>query len=81
MAACPQPLQTHPRASPPPGFQPVHIQVLLSFGLLVAFLGRYGPGSVAISILIIAFAIQWAVLLQGMFYFVLNGKIYVGAQR
>ncbi|XP_008626946.1 PREDICTED: ammonium transporter Rh type B [Corvus brachyrhynchos] len=63
-----------------PRFWDVHIQVLLSFGLLVAFLGRYGPGSAAISILIVAFAIQWAVLLQGFFYFFLNGKIYVGAQ-
>ncbi|NXR52398.1 RHBG protein, partial [Hippolais icterina] len=63
-----------------PGFQDVHIQVLLSFGLLVAFLSRYGPGSAAISILIIAFTIQWAVLIQGFFYFFLNGKIYVGAQ-
>ncbi|XP_062367396.1 ammonium transporter Rh type B isoform X2 [Cinclus cinclus] len=63
-----------------PRFQDAHMQVLLSFGLLVAFLGRYGPGSAAISILIIAFAIQWAVLIQGIFYFFLNGKIYVGAQ-
>ncbi|NXH28417.1 RHBGB protein, partial [Myiagra hebetior] len=63
-----------------PRFWDVHIQVLLSFGLLVAFLGRYGQGSVAISILITAFAIQWAVLVQGFFYFFLNGKIYVGAQ-
>ncbi|NXI07460.1 RHBGB protein, partial [Irena cyanogastra] len=63
-----------------PRFQDVHVQVLLSFGLLVAFLSRYGPGSAAISLLIIAFAIQWAVLIQGMFYFSLNGKIYVGAQ-
>ncbi|XP_005532342.1 PREDICTED: ammonium transporter Rh type B [Pseudopodoces humilis] len=60
-------------------FQDVHIQVLLSFGLLVAFLSRYGPGSAAISILIIAFTIQWALLIQGFFYFFLNGKIYVGA--
>ncbi|NWX29221.1 RHBGB protein, partial [Notiomystis cincta] len=63
-----------------PRFQDVHIQVLLSFGLLVAFLSRYGLGSAAISILIIAFAIQWAVLIQGFFYFFFNGKIYVGAQ-
>ncbi|NXQ12342.1 RHBG protein, partial [Peucedramus taeniatus] len=63
-----------------PHFQNVHVQVLLSFGLLVAFLSRYGPGSAAISILITAFAIQWAVLIQGMFHFFLNGKIYVGAQ-
>ncbi|NWW16218.1 RHBG protein, partial [Falcunculus frontatus] len=63
-----------------PRFWDVHTQVLLSFGLLVAFLGRYGPGSTAISILIIAFAIQWAVLVQGFFNFFLDGKIYVGAQ-
>uniref|UniRef100_A0A8C4USD0 Rh family B glycoprotein n=1 Tax=Falco tinnunculus TaxID=100819 RepID=A0A8C4USD0_FALTI len=72
--------ETHPSASPLPGFRNVHLQVLLGFGLLVAFLGRYRPGSVAISILIVAFAIQWAVLIQGFFSFFLNGKIYVGAQ-
>ncbi|NWV64243.1 RHBGB protein, partial [Malurus elegans] len=63
-----------------PRFQDVHSQVLLSFGLLVAFFGRYGLGSAAISILIIAFAIQWAVLTQGFLNFFLNGKIFVGAQ-
>ncbi|KAM6229154.1 ammonium transporter Rh type B isoform 4-T4 [Spheniscus humboldti] len=63
-----------------PRFRDVHLQALLGFGLLVAFLGRYGPGSVAISILVVAFAIQWAVLIQGFSYFFLNGKIYVGAQ-
>ncbi|NWU00994.1 RHBGB protein, partial [Urocynchramus pylzowi] len=63
-----------------PRFQDVQVQVLLSFGLLVVLLSRYGPGSAAISILITAFAIQWAVLIQGFFYFFLNGKIYVGAQ-
>ncbi|XP_005429470.1 ammonium transporter Rh type B [Geospiza fortis] len=63
-----------------PGFRDVHVQLLLSFGLLVAFLSRYGPGSAAIIILITAFSIQWAVLMQGMLRFLLNGKIYVGAQ-
>ncbi|XP_041253305.1 ammonium transporter Rh type B [Onychostruthus taczanowskii] len=63
-----------------PRFHDVHVQVLLSFGLLVVFLSRYGPGSAAIIILITAFAIQWAVLIQGMLFFFLNGKIYVGAQ-
>lgn len=81
MAACPQHLQTHPAVPLPPGFRDVHLQALLGFGLLVAFLSRYGPGSVAISILIMAFAIQWAVLIQGFLHFFLNGKIYVGAQR
>ncbi|NWT76709.1 RHBG protein, partial [Prunella himalayana] len=61
-------------------FWDVHVQVLLSFGLLVAFLSRYGPGSATIIILTTAFSIQWAVLLQGMLHFFLNGKIYVGAR-
>ncbi|NWY53588.1 RHBGB protein, partial [Chionis minor] len=63
-----------------PRFRDGHLQVLLGFGLLLAFLGRYGPGSVASSILVVAFAIQWAVLIQGFLYFFLNGKIWVGAQ-
>ncbi|XP_075593396.1 ammonium transporter Rh type B isoform X2 [Balearica regulorum gibbericeps] len=63
-----------------PRFRDVHLQALLGFGLMVAFLSRYGLGSTAISILIVAFAIQWAVLIQGFLYFFLNGKIYVGAQ-
>lgn len=48
---------------------------------MVAFLGRYGPGSMATSILTMAFAVQWAILIQGFLYFFLNGKIHVGAQR
>ncbi|NXN14004.1 RHBG protein, partial [Indicator maculatus] len=43
-------------------------------------LGRYGPGSVAISILLVAFALQWAILIQGFLHSFLHGKIYVGAQ-
>ncbi|NXP20000.1 RHBGB protein, partial [Scytalopus superciliaris] len=62
-----------------PRFRDVHLQVLLGFGLLVAFLGRYGPGSVVISILIVSFAIQWALLIQGFFHFSQSWKIYVGA--
>ncbi|NXM18117.1 RHBG protein, partial [Ploceus nigricollis] len=63
-----------------PRLQDVHVQVLLSLGLLLAFLSRCGPGSAAISILITAFTIQWALLIQGLFYSFLNGKIFVGAQ-
>ncbi|NWS28929.1 RHBGB protein, partial [Polioptila caerulea] len=84
LGQCPPPLNCSRRQQDSgfqqPRFQDVHIQVLLSFGLLVTFLGRYGSGSVAFSILIIAFAIQWAVLIQGIFHFIFNGKIYVGAQ-
>ncbi|NXK55386.1 RHBGB protein, partial [Chauna torquata] len=63
-----------------PRSRDVHLQALLGFGFLVAFLSRYRLGSVAVSLLVVAFAIQWAILVQGLFYFFLNGKIYVGAQ-
>ncbi|XP_065516070.1 ammonium transporter Rh type B isoform X2 [Lathamus discolor] len=62
------------------GFLDVHLQTLLGFGFLVAFLSRYGPGSMAISILVVAFAIQWALLLQGFLHQFRNGKIQMGAQ-
>ncbi|NXE70601.1 RHBG protein, partial [Calcarius ornatus] len=61
-------------------FHDAHVQLLLSLGLLLAFLSRCGPGSAAIIILITAFSIQWAVLIQGTLHFFLNGKIHVGAQ-
>ncbi|XP_033927127.1 ammonium transporter Rh type B isoform X2 [Melopsittacus undulatus] len=62
------------------GFRDVHLQTLLGFGFLVAFLSRSGPGSVATSILVLAFAIQWALLLQGFLHHFQNGKIHMGAQ-
>ncbi|XP_064588800.1 ammonium transporter Rh type B [Zonotrichia leucophrys gambelii] len=81
---CPPQLNCSQRSQDPnflqPRFQDVHVQLLLSFGLLVAFLSRYGPGSAAIIILITAFSIQWAVLMQGMLFFFLSSKISVGAQ-
>ncbi|XP_030324480.1 ammonium transporter Rh type B [Calypte anna] len=64
----------------PPRSWDVHLQPLLGFGLLVTFLARYRLGSVAISILVVAFVIQWAVLIQGFLYSFQNGKIVVGAQ-
>uniref|UniRef100_A0A8C6JAC2 Uncharacterized protein n=1 Tax=Melopsittacus undulatus TaxID=13146 RepID=A0A8C6JAC2_MELUD len=68
------------RRYPSPGFRDVHLQTLLGFGFLVAFLSRSGPGSVATSILVLAFAIQWALLLQGFLHHFQNGKIHMGAQ-
>ncbi|NXP55991.1 RHBG protein, partial [Heliornis fulica] len=59
-----------------PRFRDIHLQVLLGFGLLVPFLSRYGLASATISILIVAFATQWAVLVQGFLYLFLHGKVY-----
>lgn len=64
-----------------PGFRDAHLRALLGFGFLLAFLSRYGVGSVAGSLLIVAFTIQWAILAQGLFYFSQNSKIYVSTQR
>nr|XP_009688747.1 PREDICTED: ammonium transporter Rh type B-like [Struthio camelus australis] len=77
---CPQHLQPHLSASPLPGFRDVHLQTLIGFGFLMAFLSRYGTGSMAVNFLVAAFAIQWAILIQGFFYSFLNGKIYMEAQ-
>ncbi|XP_062453795.1 ammonium transporter Rh type B isoform X2 [Rhea pennata] len=63
-----------------PRFRDVHLQILIGFGFLMAFLSRYGAGSLAINFLVVAFAIQWAILIQGFFYSFLNGKIYMEAQ-
>ncbi|XP_048785072.1 ammonium transporter Rh type B isoform X2 [Lagopus muta] len=63
-----------------PRFQDAHLRALLGFGFLLAFLSRYGVGSVAGSLLIVAFTIQWAILAQGLFYFSQNSKIYVSTQ-
>ncbi|OXB70098.1 UNVERIFIED_CONTAM: hypothetical protein H355_010940 [Colinus virginianus] len=63
-----------------PRFRDAYVRALLGFGFLLAFLSRYGMGSVADSLLIVAFTIQWAILAQGLFYFSLNSKIHVGAQ-
>ncbi|NWU92576.1 RHBGB protein, partial [Upupa epops] len=66
--------------SQPLRFRDVHLQAVLGFGLLVAFLGRYGPRSVTTSILVVAVTVQWAMLIQGFFFTFQNGKIFVGAQ-
>nr|XP_013806568.1 PREDICTED: ammonium transporter Rh type B isoform X1 [Apteryx mantelli mantelli] len=63
-----------------PRFRDVHLQTLIGFGFLMAFLSRYGTGSMAVNFLVVAFAIQWAILIQGFFYSFLNGKIYMEAQ-
>jgi ammonium transporter Rh len=47
-------------------FQDVHIAVIVGFGFLVAFLRRYSFASFAISLLLAAVAIEWAIVIRGM---------------
>uniref|UniRef100_A0A915CYW7 Ammonium transporter AmtB-like domain-containing protein n=1 Tax=Ditylenchus dipsaci TaxID=166011 RepID=A0A915CYW7_9BILA len=46
-------------------FQDIHIAVIVGFGFLVAFLRRYSFASFGISLLLAAFAIEWALIVRG----------------
>ncbi|XP_077181645.1 ammonium transporter Rh type B isoform X3 [Paroedura picta] len=63
-----------------PSFQDVHTMIFVGFGFLMTFLRRYSFSSVAFNFLIAAFAIQWAVLIQGFFHSFHQGKIFIGIE-
>ena len=46
-------------------FSDLHAITLLGFGFLMTFLKRYGYGSVGFNLLLVAFVIQWALILRG----------------
>ncbi len=46
-------------------YQDLHIITLLGFGFLMAFLKRYGYGSIGFNLLLVAFVIQWSLLIRG----------------
>ncbi|XP_077181659.1 ammonium transporter Rh type B isoform X4 [Paroedura picta] len=54
--------------------------IFVGFGFLMTFLRRYSFSSVAFNFLIAAFAIQWAVLIQGFFHSFHQGKIFIGIE-
>ncbi|NXD18072.1 RHBGB protein, partial [Nothocercus nigrocapillus] len=58
----------------------VCLQTLMGFGFLMVFLGRSSVRSVAACLLVTAFAVQWALFIQGFIYSFRNGKIYMEAQ-
>ncbi|XP_053571980.1 ammonium transporter Rh type C-like [Bombina bombina] len=61
-----------------PSFQDVHVMVFVGFGFLMTFLMFYGYGGVGFNFLLAAFAIQWAILMQGWFHSFYDGKIFIG---
>ncbi|XP_060611170.2 ammonium transporter Rh type C [Anolis sagrei] len=63
-----------------PSFQDVHVMIFVGFGFLMTFLQRYGFGAVGFNFLLAAFGIQWALLMQGWFHTLENGKILIGVQ-
>ena len=48
-------------------FIDVHTIVFVGFGFFMAFLKRYGYGSVGFNFLIGAYVIEWALLVRGWF--------------
>ncbi|XP_032174013.1 ammonium transporter Rh type B [Mustela erminea] len=63
-----------------PSFQDVHAMVFVGFGFLMAFLQRYGFGSVGFTFLLAAFTLQWSTLIQGFLHSMHGGRIRVGVQ-
>lgn len=46
-------------------FQDFHAVLILGFGLIMTFLKRYGYGSIGFNLLLVAFSVQWALLVRG----------------
>ncbi|CAB1340474.1 unnamed protein product [Coregonus sp. 'balchen'] len=59
-----------------PMFQDVHVMIFVGFGFLMTFLKRYGFSSVGLNLLLAAFALQWGLLMQGLWHLD-DGKIKV----
>ncbi|CDQ99269.1 unnamed protein product, partial [Oncorhynchus mykiss] len=57
-------------------FQDVHVMIFIGFGFLMTFLKRYGFSSVGLNLLLAAFALQWGLLVQGLWHLD-EGKIKV----
>ena len=49
-----------------PLFEDLHAITLLGFGFLMTFLKRYGYGSIGFSLLLVAFVLQWALIVRGL---------------
>jgi hypothetical protein len=48
-----------------PLFEDLHAITLLGFGFLMTFLKRYGYGSIGFTLLLVAFVVQWALIIRG----------------
>ncbi|XP_013860974.1 ammonium transporter Rh type C-like 2 [Austrofundulus limnaeus] len=64
-----------------PSFQDVHVMIFVGFGFLMTFLKRYSFGGVGFSFLLASFGLQWALLMQGWFHHLVDGKILIGVEN
>ncbi|XP_067862691.1 rh blood group, D antigen isoform X2 [Heptranchias perlo] len=60
-----------------PVFQDVNTMVFVGFGFLATFLKRYGHSSIAFTMLLAAFALQWGTILEGLLFDFENSKIRI----
>ncbi|CAJ0965967.1 unnamed protein product [Ranitomeya imitator] len=58
-----------------PLFKDVHVMLFAGLGLMLSFLKLYGFGGIAFNFLIANFAIQWSMVVQGVFYHFRHGVI------
>ncbi|XP_038655391.1 rh blood group, D antigen isoform X1 [Scyliorhinus canicula] len=60
-----------------PVFQDVNTMVFIGFGFLATFLKRYGRSGIAFTMLLAAFALQWATILEGLLFDFRESKIQI----
>ncbi|XP_078094062.1 rh blood group, D antigen [Mustelus asterias] len=60
-----------------PVFQDVNTMVFIGFGFLTTFLKRYGHSGIAFTLLIAAFGLQWATILEGVNFDLKKLKIQI----
>ncbi|NXY72444.1 RHD protein, partial [Glareola pratincola] len=64
-----------------PAFQDVNHMVIFGFGFFLTFLKRYGFSSTAFNLLIVVLGVQCSVLIEGLFYFLLEIPHEDGVKR
>uniref|UniRef100_UPI00398E716B rh blood group, D antigen isoform X1 n=2 Tax=Pristiophorus japonicus TaxID=55135 RepID=UPI00398E716B len=60
-----------------PVLQDVNTMVFVGFGFLATFLKRYGRSGIAFTLLLAAFALQWATILEGLLFDFEDSKIRI----
>jgi len=49
------------------GFLNVHTMITLGFAFVMAFLKKYGYGSIGFTLLLVAYTLQWSLLVEWIF--------------
>nr|XP_033809995.1 blood group Rh(CE) polypeptide isoform X2 [Geotrypetes seraphini] len=60
-----------------PAFQDINVMIFLGFGFLLTFMRRFGFSGVGFNLLIAAFGIQWAIILDGVLFHFKEGSVTI----